>query len=67
MEKEMEHFSQMTSMKFMRKKSSGEGLILCYHLEMQEKKYIKEVSWLLNAWTHEIKSLLLESETIQQI
>ena len=36
-EKEMEHFSQMTSMKFMRKKSSGEGLILCYHLEMQEK------------------------------
>ena len=30
------------------------------------KKYIKEVSWLLNAWTHEIKSLLLESETIQQ-
>ena len=53
-EQELEHFLQMTSMKIMRKPFSGEKIFFMLPTGNVGKKYIKEVTRLLNTWRQDV-------------
>ena len=58
----LKHFSQITSMKLMRKPSSGEKIFLRCQLEMQERNISRKS---LNSWTHGHKIRCWDSKTKQ--
>ena len=62
-ENKMEHFSQMTSMKLMRKYSSRDLFILL--TGNAGKEYIKEVTGFLNTWAQDTPMRSIKLKAIQ--